>query len=100
MEASKLGKNRAGPQSRVNNVAGTMTVKTAAGVHATTLELLNWVAARRRTYEETMEAWRTSCPRLSVWEDCQIEGLVCLEKDPQSGESLVALTALGRAIVD
>jgi hypothetical protein len=33
------------------------------------LDLLEWVGRRERTYQETMEAWRTSCPRLPVWED-------------------------------
>ena len=33
------------------------------------LQFLSWVAASPRTYAEAMDAWRTSCPRLSVWED-------------------------------
>jgi hypothetical protein len=33
------------------------------------LDLVAWVGRRERTYEETMEAWRTSCPRFPVWED-------------------------------
>ena len=32
------------------------------------LQFLAWVAARPRAYADTMEAWRTSCPRISVWE--------------------------------
>ncbi|MGD0678897.1 MAG: hypothetical protein ABSC94_26125 [Polyangiaceae bacterium] len=36
---------------------------------ALVMELLVWVAARPRTYQETTEAWRTSCPRMPVWED-------------------------------
>jgi hypothetical protein len=43
---------------------------------ASTLELLAWVSARPRTYVETMEAWRTHCPRLTVWEDAVLSGLV------------------------
>ena len=43
---------------------------------ALTLQLLEWVAARPRTYHETLDAWRTSCPRLSVWEDAVIGGVV------------------------
>ena len=31
------------------------------------LDLLEWVAARPRTYTEVMDAWRTSCPRLTIW---------------------------------
>jgi hypothetical protein len=69
-------------------------------VSAPTLEFLNWVAARPRTYDETMEAWRTSCPRLSVWEDSVIDGLVCLERRGTPGEALVTLTTEGRSVVD
>ena len=43
---------------------------------APTLQLLLWIAERPRTYAETMEAWRTSCPRLSVWEDAIGDRLV------------------------
>ncbi len=32
-------------------------------VEALILDLLDWLAVRDRTYEEVMEAWRTSCPR-------------------------------------
>ena len=38
-------------------------------VEALTLDLLGWLASGDRTYEETMDAWRTSCPKLPVWED-------------------------------
>jgi len=37
---------------------------------------LVWVAARPRTYDETMEAWRSHCPRHTIWEDACIDGLV------------------------
>lgn len=33
------------------------------------IEMLQWIAARPRTYQETMEAWRSSCPRHPVWKD-------------------------------
>jgi hypothetical protein len=33
------------------------------------LDLLEWVGRRKRTYRETMDAWRTSCPKLPVWEE-------------------------------
>jgi len=42
------------------------------------LQFLAWVADRPRSYADTMEAWRSSCARLSVWEDSIIEGLVCI----------------------
>jgi len=40
------------------------------------LDLVEWVELRERTYQETMDAWRTSCPRLPVWEDANERGLV------------------------
>jgi hypothetical protein len=43
------------------------------------LDLLEWVVARERTYEEVMDAWRTSCPRLPVWEDANDRGLLVQE---------------------
>ena len=42
------------------------------------VQFLAWVADRPRDYAETMAAWRTTCPRLSVWEDAVIDGLVCI----------------------
>jgi hypothetical protein len=60
------------------------------------LQFLAWVADRPRTYPETMEAWRSTCPRLSVWEDAIIDGLVCL--DNGNGRA-VTLTARGRELL-
>lgn len=36
-------------------------------------QMLEWIAARPRAYGEIMETWRTSCPRLSIWEDACID---------------------------
>ena len=40
------------------------------------LQLLEWIIERPRTYAEAIEVWRTSCPRLSIWEDASIAGLI------------------------
>jgi len=40
------------------------------------LDLLEWIGTGERPYRETMEAWRTSCPRLPVWEDATDRGLI------------------------
>ena len=45
-------------------------------VTSSTLQLLEWIAERDRTYAQTMEAWKSSCPRLTVWEDAIADGLV------------------------
>lgn len=66
------------------------------------LQFLAWVADRPRCYAETIGAWRTSCPRLQVWEDATDGGLVALEpaaSGSTQGEARVVLTAAGRAIV-
>jgi hypothetical protein len=61
------------------------------------LDLLEWVARQQRTYQETMDAWRTSCPKLPVWEDANDRGLV--ETAPANGHSLVRLTPAGLALL-
>lgn len=63
-----------------------------------TLDLLAWISARPRTYEETMEAWKTSCPRLSIWDDAVSEGLVRVVRAPGNGAG-VALTPAGSALL-
>lgn len=66
-----------------------------------TVELLAWVSAGPRTYHEAMEAWRSNCPRLSVWEDALIAGLVQVVRRPGgTNGSWVTLTARGRAVLD
>ncbi|MGH6976459.1 MAG: hypothetical protein ACREED_05465, partial [Stellaceae bacterium] len=62
------------------------------------VQLLAWVAARPRRYGETMEAWRTACPRLPVWEDAVEAGLVEIVSGPEPGMRAceVRLTAAGR----
>jgi hypothetical protein len=42
--------------------------------------LLAWIAERSRSYDETIEVWKTSCPRLSVWEDALADGLVRIDR--------------------
>lgn len=57
------------------------------------LDLLEWLANRNRSYEETMDAWRTSCPRLPVWEEAVDRGFVSVAKG--QGESAVRVTSAG-----
>ena len=65
------------------------------------LEFLAWVDARPRTYAETMEAWRSSCPRLSVWEDAIGSDLVRIDAMCASaqGQVRVRLTDRGSAVL-
>ena len=61
------------------------------------LDLLEWIASKERTYQETMDAWRTSCPGLSVWEDANDRGLV--ETASANGRSITRITSTGAALL-
>jgi hypothetical protein len=62
------------------------------------LDFLHWLDAEPRAYAEVMDVWRTSCPRLTVWEDAVDRGLV--ERRRDAGPAIVVLTAAGRALRD
>lgn len=61
---------------------------------ALVLDLVQWVAERPRPYEQVMDVWRTSCPRLTVWEDAVDAGFVGRRRDASRG-ALVEATPLG-----
>lgn len=64
------------------------------------LQLLEWISRQPRTYVETMDAWRSTCPRLTVWEDAWIDGLVTVEtREEGPHESKVILTPRGRLVL-
>jgi hypothetical protein len=67
-------------------------------VEALILDLLEWVAKGERSYEEVMEAWRTSCPKLPVWEDANDRGLVVREES--NGHPIVRITTAGLALLE
>ena len=58
------------------------------------VELLTWVTARERTYEDVVEAWKSNCPRYAVWDDAVTAGLVTAGRDG------VLLTERGRAALN
>jgi len=62
------------------------------------LDFLEWVAAEPRPYAEAMDAWRTSRPRLTVWEDSVDRDLVRRRRDMRLGP-LVEATAGGLALL-
>ncbi len=57
------------------------------------LDLLARLTDRDRSYEEVMEAWRTSCPRLPMWEDANDLGLVSVRN--VNGRCVIRVTPLG-----
>jgi hypothetical protein len=66
-------------------------------VEALILDLLEWVTKCDRTYEDVMEVWRTSCPRLPVWEEANDRGLVF--RANVNGRCVVRITSSGRDLL-
>ena len=67
--------------------------------HALTIQFLEWVAEAPRTYSDVMDAWRTSCPRLQVWEEATREGLVRRESNGSLRMARIAITEEGRQLL-
>jgi D-3-phosphoglycerate dehydrogenase len=64
-------------------------------VDALILSLLEWIGPEPRPYPEVMDAWRTSCPRLPVWEEANERGFLEQRHEPGRG-TFVSVSALGR----
>ncbi len=64
-------------------------------VDALILDLLEWIGPHPRPYAEVMDAWRTSCPRLPVWEEANERGLVVRRREPGRGEC-ISVSMAGR----
>src|SRR5436853_5942483 len=62
------------------------------------LDLLEWIGREPRSYADVIDAWRTSCPRLTVWEDAIDRGFAVREH-AKGREVMVALTAAGHAFL-
>ena len=62
---------------------------------ALTQQFLAWVAEAPRSYADA-EAWRRSCPHLSIWEDAIADGLIRFENGGTRDGSRLTLTAEGR----
>ena len=58
------------------------------------VDLLEWLGPGPRPYSEVIEVWRTSCPRLPVWEEANARGFV--ERRHQAGsEACVQVSPAG-----
>lgn len=60
-------------------------------------DLVAWVG-NGRPYPEVMDAWKTSCPSLPVWEEATGRGLLTCTRDA-SGTQWVRLTAAGERLL-
>ncbi len=78
-------------------MAGSADSRVQDANEALLLDLLAWIAAEERTYAQTMAAWRTSCPRLPVWEMAVDRGLV--SRGHTGSPAIVRLTEAGRTAI-
>lgn len=62
-------------------------------------DLVKWVAEQPRPYDEVMDAWRTSCPRLTVWEDAVDAGYVRVSFVQAGPGKTVSVTNAGRTFL-
>jgi D-3-phosphoglycerate dehydrogenase / 2-oxoglutarate reductase len=83
---------RCGSQiSRPNIVVTSDTV-----VEALILDLLEWIGPTPRSYAEVLDAWRTSCPRLPVWEEANDRRFLTVHHEAAEGR-LISVSPAGRA---
>ena len=61
------------------------------------LDLLEWIAREPRLYAEVIETWRTSCPRLTIWEDAVDRGYVA--RQPSAAGTRVTITERGEQLL-
>ena len=62
------------------------------------LDFVEWIARETRSYSEVVGAWRTSCPRLTIWEDAADRGYVA--RDTIAGFGIiVTVTKEGEALL-
>ena len=67
------------------------------GSDALVLDFVEWIAASPRRYCDVMDAWKTSCPRLTIWEDAIDQGLV--QRCRIDGELSIEATGAGRDLL-
>ena len=79
---------------KTNPASGLSGIAPDTATNPLVFDLLEWLAIRPRPYSEAMEVWRTSCPRLTIWEDAVDRGYVA--RQPVAGLGVrVAITEGG-----
>jgi trans-aconitate 2-methyltransferase len=68
-------------------------------VDALVLDLLEWIGPQPRAYAEVIDAWRTSCPRLPVWEEANARGYIVHEHVEGTG-TLISVSPVGHAALN
>jgi hypothetical protein len=85
---------------KTNPASGLSGLASDAAINPLVFDLLEWLAISPRAYVEAMEVWRTSCPRLTIWEDAVDLGYVVRRRDDSGALPTVSLTADGRRALE
>jgi hypothetical protein len=62
------------------------------------LDFVEWIAREPRLYAEVIGTWKTSCPRLTIWEDAADRGYVARESVAGLG-LVVTVTEAGEKLL-
>ena len=65
---------------------------------ALVIDLLEWIGPGGRPYAEVIDAWRTSCPRLPVWEEANARGYIVHDRGTGM-KPLVSVSPSGLALL-
>jgi hypothetical protein len=65
-------------------------------VDALVIDLLEWIGPQTRPYAEVIDVWRTSCPRLPVWEEANARGYIVSKHFAGTG-TLISVSPSGLA---
>jgi len=74
------------------------TTPAAGTLDPLVLDFVEWVAGEQRSYSDVLDAWKTSCPRLTVWEEASERGFVMRLYVPRHGV-FIGVTPAGRAFL-
>lgn len=64
------------------------------------LQFLDWIGKEPRPYRETQDAWRTSCPRLDIWEEALDRDLIERLPGETLADAKVRVTLKGKALLN
>ena len=80
--------------TRAREPAAADAIAAVGAIDDLILDLLEWLGRDPQPYAEVLDVWKTSCPRLTVWEDANDRGFIARRRSPGRG-ALVGLSAAG-----
>ena len=68
-------------------------------VDALVIDLLEWIGPRSKPYRDVIDAWRTACPRLPVWEEANARGYI-VHRHVEGSGTLISVSPVGLQILN